>query len=38
MAELLAPVVGAVVVWGLYNFLRFHNPLNGGYAHQLLYS
>jgi len=35
--QLLLPTVFAIILWGLYNFLRFHNPFNGGYAHQLLY-
>ena len=36
-AQLSLPVVAALALLGLYNFLRFQNPLNGGYAHQLLY-
>jgi hypothetical protein len=36
-AQLCLPVGVAIVLLGIYNFLRFHNPFNGGYAHQLLY-
>lgn len=36
-AQLSLPIVIAVMLLGLYNFLRFHNPFNGGYSHQLLY-
>lgn len=36
-AQLSSPVLVAVILVGLYNFLRFHNPFNGGYVHQLLY-
>jgi hypothetical protein len=35
--QLSLPIVVAVILLGLYNFLRFHNPFNGGYSHQLLY-
>lgn len=37
LAELCLPVIAAGAFLGLYNFLRFHNPLNGGYMYQLLY-
>ena len=30
------PVAGAVILLGVYNFIRFHNPFNGGYTYQLL--
>lgn len=30
------PLVVAIVLQGMYNTLRFHSPLNGGYAYQLL--
>lgn len=33
---LAVPVAVAMGVQGLYNFLRFHSPLNGGYEYQLL--
>lgn len=33
---LALPLVGAISLQGLYNFLRFHDPLNGGYEYQLL--
>ena len=36
-AQLSLPVGAALILLGLYNFLRFHNPINGGYSHQLLY-
>jgi hypothetical protein len=36
-AQLFLPVVVAIIILGLYNFLRFHNPFNGGYMHQVLY-
>jgi hypothetical protein len=36
--QLSLPMVIAVLLLGLYNFLRFHNPFNGGYTHQLLYT
>ncbi len=32
------PVAIAVALIGLYNFIRFHNPFDGGYNHQLLLS
>lgn len=35
--QLSLPVVVAVILLGVYNFLRFHNPFSGGYTHQLLY-
>jgi hypothetical protein len=34
--QLLFPVFIGGCLLGLYNFLRFHNPLNGGYAYQLI--
>lgn len=37
LIQLCLPFVGAVVLIGLYNFLRFGSPFNGGYEHQLLY-
>jgi hypothetical protein len=37
-APLCLPVLGAAGLIGLYNFLRFHSPFNGGYAYQLLHS
>jgi hypothetical protein len=36
IAQLCLPVAGAVILLGVYNFIRFHNPLNGGYTYQLL--
>jgi hypothetical protein len=36
--QLSTPVIAAVILLGLYNFLRFHNPFNGGYTHQVLYT
>jgi len=36
-AQLSSPVLVAVILLGLYNFLRFHSPFNGGYMHQVLY-
>jgi len=36
LIQLSLPLVVAICILGLYNFLRFHNPLNGGYADQLL--
>lgn len=33
---LLSPVALAVMLQGLYNFVRFHNPFNGGYEFQLI--
>jgi hypothetical protein len=30
------PMAGAIGLQALYNFLRFHSPLNGGYQYQLL--
>jgi hypothetical protein len=35
-ALFISPVI-AVFLVGLYNYLRFHNPLNGGFKYQLLY-
>jgi hypothetical protein len=35
--QLCMPLVVAVILLGVYNFLRFHSPFNGGYAYQLLY-
>lgn len=37
-AQLCLPVLGAAGLLGLYNFLRFHSPFNGGYAYQLLFA
>ena len=36
LTKLLLPVVFAGTLVGLYNYLRFHNPFQGGYAYQLL--
>jgi hypothetical protein len=36
LAQLVVPVVVAVGLQALYNFLRFHNPFNGGYEYQLI--
>ena len=36
LVVLLAPVALAVMFQGLYNFIRFHNPFNGGYEFQLI--
>ncbi len=36
LALLILPLGVAVVLQGLYNFLRFHSPFNGGYEYQLL--
>ena len=36
-AQLCLPVIGVAGLLGVYNFLRFHNPFNGGYAYQLLH-
>jgi hypothetical protein len=33
---LLIPLVVALAIQGLYNYLRFHSPFNGGYEYQLL--
>ncbi|HUY53112.1 MAG TPA: hypothetical protein VMV24_00860 [Candidatus Dormibacteraeota bacterium] len=35
--KLVIPVGVAIILLGLYNFGRFHNPFNGGYNYQLLY-
>jgi hypothetical protein len=34
---LLSPLLAAVLIICWYNFIRFGNPLNGGYAYQLLH-
>jgi hypothetical protein len=36
LGQLFWPVVTAVVVWGLYNYFRFGDPLEQGYKLQLL--
>ncbi len=36
--QLFSPVIFGFILLGLYNFLRFHNPFNGGYSHQLQFS
>lgn len=33
---LFLPLLGAIIIQGVYNFIRFHNPLNGGYEYQLI--
>jgi len=38
LAKLCLPVLAAVALVGLYNYLRFHSPFNGGYKYQLLAS
>jgi len=35
-AQLCLPVIAAFILLGIYNFMRFHNPFNGGYAYQLI--
>jgi hypothetical protein len=35
--QLSLPIAVAIILLAAYNFLRFHSPFNGGYAHQLLY-
>jgi hypothetical protein len=37
LIQLCVPVVVAAVLLGVYNFLRFHSPFNGGFSHQVLY-
>jgi hypothetical protein len=37
LAALIAPAIGAVMLLGLYNFVRFHSALNDGNTYQLLY-
>ena len=32
------PFIIGILAIGTYNFMRFHNPFNGGFAYQLLYS
>lgn len=34
--KLCLPIVIAASLVGIYNFLRFHNPLNSGYTYQLM--
>ncbi len=34
--QLTVPVIVAVILLGLYNFLRFHSPFNSGYEYQLV--
>ncbi|HEY5267721.1 MAG TPA: hypothetical protein VII94_01140 [Candidatus Saccharimonadales bacterium] len=36
LAVLFLPVLMAVIIQGTYNFVRFHNPLNGGFEYQLI--
>jgi hypothetical protein len=36
--QLLLPVVIGIGVLGLYNYLRFGSPLNGGFKYQLLFN
>jgi hypothetical protein len=36
LLQLTLPLIGALGLQGLYNFLRFHSPLNGGYEYQLV--
>ena len=33
---LFAPLLVAIILQGMYNFIRFHYPLNGGYEYQLI--
>jgi hypothetical protein len=33
---LFLPGLAAVIIQGLYNFIRFHNPFNGGFEYQLI--
>lgn len=35
--RLCLPVIGALLLLGLYNFLRFHNPLHAAYKDQVLF-
>jgi hypothetical protein len=35
--QLGIPIAVAVILLGLYNYLRFHNPFNGGFKYQELY-
>lgn len=37
LVSLVLPALGAIVLIGLYNVVRFGDPLNGGYGYQLLY-
>ena len=34
--SLLLPGIVAVIIQGVYNFIRFHNPFNGGFEYQLI--
>ena len=36
LAILFFPTLIAVIIQGLYNFIRFHNPFNGGFEYQLI--
>jgi hypothetical protein len=36
LLPLVLPMIVAGCIQGLYNFLRFHSPFNGGYEYQLL--
>jgi hypothetical protein len=38
LAQLMVPVAIAILLIGLYNYLRFQSPFNGGFSHQLLHS
>jgi hypothetical protein len=38
LAILFFPTLIAVIIQGLYNFIRFHNPFNGGFEYQLISS
>lgn len=35
--QLFIPIISGIGLLGLYNYLRFQSPLNGGYAYQLLF-
>jgi hypothetical protein len=35
--KLVVPIVGAVILLGIYNYVRFQSPLNAGNKYQLLY-
>lgn len=35
-SALLLPGMAAVIIQGVYNFIRFHNPFNGGFEYQLI--
>jgi hypothetical protein len=38
LLQLGVPFAIGVIIVGVYNFIRFHNPFNGGYEYQLLSS